>query len=757
MLFRSFGVSISIAIFCWPSSSLGLGEINVESTTGIENDTSAIAVAATDLPVDLPLLEALKALEALDDAETGNPDKPTMALRREYGPTIGGNSLWRVANNIATTNRDLSIYQWMHGIWRINPRAFTQANMHQLKVDELVLVPFEREVKEISHSEAYRTYVKHRALLQPATQISETAPLPDEAVELTMVVMETKPIAEETAVTTVAVIIDTVDTSSVADPSITSADLILNEGDVVLDMPESSFARNQSEFIVDTTLPGFEAPATAVAENSGSESQTLFYASPLPGDDLVEQSPLTDSGASFTNSGLSLPKTDKLTSTNLYWFITAAGGLVILLLFRLRTVSRPRPVPVAKPKQEVSEPVPGVSIEDGSMEDDTRPAIETGQGESSGPGRDYADIDEIIKQADGFKATGKSDEAIKLLVKALEQQPDQARLKIRLLEAYHLAGEAALFKTLVKQYKTEIAKLDTGKQIQLQAMYSGLCLDPSSPRDTSYLANPDVMTGKSLPLQNNPESTDENDILDITLKGNPGNAIENNKAEIDEDPGPYDVELAGSNDEPIDTLDFYLLDDDATEEPGEISAISTSVTEDLDEADEQTPEVTANETPQAISAKPVSDALEDNISEFNIEKTDPNVKEYGSSDEEYDLSAAPVPDEEELTFSSLEDEMVAEETEQLEAAASEDEVDSNATVITDIRLLHFSESRRDDEKSREFESELRLTIQALRDQLQQMNERLFRQERDSSNLRKEIGELRETNKFQPQEKNKKEK
>ena len=99
--------------------------------------------------------------------------------------------------------------------------------------------------------------------------------------------------------------------------------------------------------------------------------------------------------------------------------------------------------------------------------------------------------------------------------------------------------------------------------------------------------------------------------------------------------------------------------------------------------------------------------------------------------------------------------MVAEETEQLEAAASEDEVDSNATVITDIWLLHFSESRRDDEKSREFESELRLTIQALRDQLQQMNERLFRQERDSSNLRKEIGELRETNNFQPQGKNRK--
>ncbi|MFA9421849.1 MAG: hypothetical protein ACERLB_17020, partial [Gammaproteobacteria bacterium] len=84
----------------------------------------------------------------------------------------------------------------------------------------------------------------------------------------------------------------------------------------------------------------------------------------------------------------------------------------------------------------------------------------------------------------------------------------------------------------------------------------------------------------------------------------------------------------------------------------------------------------------------------------------------------------------------------------------ENDVDSKSF---DGRILYFPDNQSDDEKSSEFESEVKMTLQAIRDQIQQINERMFSQERDSNSLKKAIGELNELSSFQLPGKSKKSK
>jgi len=91
--------------------------------------------------------------------------------QRKYGPTIDGNSIWRVARAVATDNPDLTIYQWMYAIWNSNPEAFTRNNMHRLKLKEVLDIPFEDQVAATSHSAAWRAYSEQMAVVQVASPV----------------------------------------------------------------------------------------------------------------------------------------------------------------------------------------------------------------------------------------------------------------------------------------------------------------------------------------------------------------------------------------------------------------------------------------------------------------------------------------------------------------------------------------------------------------------------------------------------------
>jgi hypothetical protein len=61
------------------------------------------------------------------------------------------------------------------------------------------------------------------------------------------------------------------------------------------------------------------------------------------------------------------------------------------------------------------------------------------------------------------------------------------------------------------------------------------------------------------------------------------------------------------------------------------------------------------------------------------------------------------------------------------------------------RILYFPDSPSEGRDIEEFESEVKMTLQAIRDQLQNMTERLFQQERSTSDLKQTIAELKDNN------------
>lgn len=118
------------------------------------------------LPVAVAAPENTVTERPADEAAANAGDSNAIELRREYGPTINGNSIWRVARAVATDNRELTIYQWMYAIWNANPRAFSRDNMHRLNLGEVLSVPFEDEVATNTHRVAWRAYSEQMAMLQ---------------------------------------------------------------------------------------------------------------------------------------------------------------------------------------------------------------------------------------------------------------------------------------------------------------------------------------------------------------------------------------------------------------------------------------------------------------------------------------------------------------------------------------------------------------------------------------------------------------
>jgi hypothetical protein len=75
--------------------------------------------------------------------------------------------------------------------------------------------------------------------------------------------------------------------------------------------------------------------------------------------------------------------------------------------------------------------------------------------------------------------------------------------------------------------------------------------------------------------------------------------------------------------------------------------------------------------------------------------------------------------------------------------------------LDNSRILYFPDSPSEGRDIEEFESEVKMTLQAIRDQLQNMTERLFQQERNTNDLKQTVAELKDDN--MPVAKNRKKK
>ncbi len=88
-----------------------------------------------------------------------------------YGPTGQSETLWSIATKLRP-NGELSVQQTLLAIYRLNPQAFDNQNIHELIKGSRLRIPSAVQVQAESSEEAIRILNEHRAKLRPAANVS---------------------------------------------------------------------------------------------------------------------------------------------------------------------------------------------------------------------------------------------------------------------------------------------------------------------------------------------------------------------------------------------------------------------------------------------------------------------------------------------------------------------------------------------------------------------------------------------------------
>lgn len=94
------------------------------------------------------------------DGKTINRAENKISIERTYGPTGIDETLWSIASKVITSEEQ-SVYKMVLAIYRANPTAFEDRNIHLLKPGSTISIPTEAEVAKQSESEAIRLMKIH--------------------------------------------------------------------------------------------------------------------------------------------------------------------------------------------------------------------------------------------------------------------------------------------------------------------------------------------------------------------------------------------------------------------------------------------------------------------------------------------------------------------------------------------------------------------------------------------------------------------
>jgi tetratricopeptide (TPR) repeat protein len=364
-------------------------------------------------------------------------------------------------------------------------------------------------------------------------------------------------------------------------------------------------------------------------------------------------------------------------------------------------------------------------------------------------------LEVTLKEADVYLAYGLYDNAQELLLRGMEVDPERTDFLARLLDSYYATRNVVDF---VAYAKVMLDMGDSGSEYWDKVETMGYELAPfnkifAGGKDTS-LSTVELETPK-------PETADI-DFSDIEEDSEA--AFADIEIDGDDDSSPtdlnFDLELSEFDDPAGDELDDLIIELDQSEE-SEVSDIPDS------------------EAALAVNLEPTEDDL-DAVLAVNAEATEDELDavlavDLEAAEDELDaMLAAETQDDDEVIDLDYgaEDavQFTMEEEIKSEQLAADDGNDTNLVLVEepkpdslphvkldsgDGRIFYFPENPSEDKEFDEFESEVKMTLQAIRDQLQNMTERLFHQERATNDLQQTIAELKDGSSASEAGKNKK--
>jgi pilus assembly protein FimV len=783
--------------------------------------------------------------------------KSSINKGQTYGPTVSGNSLWRVARNVKSDNESLSMYQWMHRIWDENPDAFTGLNMHRLRVNALLRVPLEQDVFKISHKLAYQLYAEHLAILQSAQAKKSKL-----AVN-TVVVEAEQPLLEPGQTLAVEVLQENIEEEVAAEVSSASVEAVVPENSAPV--TEAIGAPDQNEVIYDLlAIAEIEGQQTAEAElietaKNSDDIDNLAQGDDLvtgtaQGDDLIQavvsitaetpvsgnvaDSEVSDSAGSndafgfIANSVRGLR--DRVSAIS-SWVSMILGAMLMLLFVGLVRMLRSNAEPVG------SDPVRADIIAQ-------RPAVEAGEsstllsdinGDITRAREDLSDADEpavgavvdvkglLVEAADVLVAYGNTEGAVTMLLEAIERHPSEAELGLHLLRVYYMDRNAKSFERQFRTLSSVITSLDESEQVLWRGKLSDLC--PESPLIAGNGVSPGITAKDTVDSAQTFELQAKEDYLDLDVTEHtdvtetPNTEAVEIRSELEEDAVPVSYETTelltmdigeinidwgipektSDNSQPV-------SDSSDTQKPTKITSDDEQSSEGSNVGALEDSEIIADAIEQIDVVEPTSqiNMSEDTLEFFGFADDEPKLelRDTGNSDVDT-IESAYAAEIDNTADTALIDQLKSEaNTVAMEARTSEieisdyddsntdrtvevyqtaatnhedlseevgdtlsfiEEVDSSSKLpdevpgLTDVdgeelaekgtdpylrpvngRVLHFPESaNQKEDKANEFEAQIMHTLQAMRDQVQQMNERLFSQERENQRLRKALEDL----------------
>jgi pilus assembly protein FimV len=400
-----------------------------------------------------------------------------------YGPVKRSETLWTIAKQVRPDS-GVSMEQMMLALLRANPGAFQNNNINNLKAGATLSIPSREEIVSISASEARdeanRQYQAWRSEptstvdasvgeVTEETTVAEAAPAVDAAEEPAPAVMT------ESRLQLTAPEDDTVQAAATAgDPQADAAEAGSGDMEQQLALATESAEANraQSEELqsrvseleeqLQTMKRLLELKNDQLASMQNQQAAAAIEETPPPAEEDAAAG-TKDAGTSAQAAG----EKDTLEAGGIVNklmdnpILAGLGVLVAMLLGGFLWASTRR-----KDNQGIFDDEmtleKRLEAEDASRESKPQPAVAVSQNyeEPAQTSPHETDEGDPLTEADVYLAYGRIQQAEDVLQAALEKTPDDAAMRLKLLEVYHAGGNITAFDREASDYRDTVTEDD---------------------------------------------------------------------------------------------------------------------------------------------------------------------------------------------------------------------------------------------------------------------------------------------------------
>ena len=443
----------------------------------------------------------------------------------EYGPTLGNDTLWSVAER-ARGQSDVSVEQMMMAIFEANPHAFYKGNVYALTTGKMLKIPEREAVLKLSRNQALEEFNRHTrawktrsvpaqaetAKKKPvSSQVEERVQSKAEEIvdnQLKLVAPAKAVVADHAVVAPVNEPVSaekkTADASKVvsgkaegasetapADSEIQSKiaalekQLVMMQELIALKDQQLAALQNQVQVQANPVVQERVVPAEAVAKPVDQAAVASQQAVPKPAEQTQQTQqaqqaqqaaqPGVDSSSDFYSLGMGGAGAIVLTLLGWLWWRkrkvdeeTNTESMFASTLIKMPEVDEPLTAPVVEEGVVHNAGTVGESSFLSEFTPSDFDSFDTDQGE----------IDPI-SEADVYLAYGRYQQAEELIRQAIKDQPNRDECKLKLLEIFYANEDKAAFDA----YANELAEAGKRNEAEFweQATEMGRDICPDSP------------------------------------------------------------------------------------------------------------------------------------------------------------------------------------------------------------------------------------------------------------------------------------